>query len=76
MPEIAIMYLNQAYQSYKGNKKIYYCDFFIIGQVLPYLNPPENLIDYEVKSNEAKIIRPKYDVVSGQLLGLVETLGF
>ena len=40
------------------------------------LNPPEDLKDYVPKDNEAKIVRPKYDVVSGQFLGLVETLGY
>ena len=30
----------------------------------------------ELKKNEAKIFRPKYDTVSGQFLGLVETLGY
>ena len=76
MSEIKILYLNQAYQTYKDNKNIYCCDFFIIGQVIPFLNPPKNLSDFEVKSNEAKIIRPKYDVVSGQFLGLVGSLGY
>ena len=65
-------YLNQAYQSSKGNKKNYYSDLFILGQVTPCLNPPEN----DVKKNEAKIFRPKYDTVSGQFWGLVETLGY
>ena len=43
MPEMIIFYLNQAYQSSKGNKKSYYSDLFILGQVTPCLNPPENL---------------------------------
>ena len=32
--------------------------------------------NYELKSNELKIIKPKYDPVSGQLLGLTESLGY
>ena len=75
MPEMTIFYLNQAYKSYKNNKKIYYYDFFIISQVIPLLNPPENLTNYEVKFNKAKVTVPKYNVVSGQFRGLVETLG-
>ena len=43
-------------------KKIYYCDVFIIGQVTPMLNPPEDLKNYKPKENAAKIVRPKYDV--------------
>ena len=48
----------------------------IVGQVIPVLNPPENLTNFEVESNEAKIIRPRYDVALGQFLGLVETRGY
>ena len=42
----------------------------IVGQVIPVLN------NFEVESNEAKIIRPRYDVALGQFLGLVETRGY
>ena len=76
MPEMTAFYLNQAHLSYKDNKKIYYCNVFIISQVTPMLNPPEDLKNYIPKENEAKIVRPKYDVASGQFLGLVETLGY
>ena len=40
------------------------------------LNPPEDSKNYTPKENEAKIVRPKYDVVSGQFLVLVETLAY
>ena len=76
MPEMTAFYINQAYLSHKDNKKIYYCDVFILGQVTLMLTPPEDLKDYVPKDNEAKIVRPKYDVVSGQFLELVETLGY
>ena len=42
----------------------------------PALNSPADLTDYEVKPDEAKIIRPKYDVDSGKVLGLDESLGY
>ena len=35
-------------------------------------NPPEDLKNYIPKENGAKIVRPKYDVASGQFLGLVD----
>ena len=76
MPEMTIFYLNQASQSYKNDKKICYCDYYIIGQVIPALNAPADLTDYEVKPDEAKIVRPKYDVDSGKFLGFDETLGY
>ena len=64
MPEMTTFYLNQAYQSYKDNKRICYWDLLIFGQVTPFLNPPEDLSNFEVKDDEAKIVRPKYDTVS------------
>ena len=73
---MTIFYVNQASESYKNDKKIYYCDYYIIGQVIPFLNSPADLTDYKVKPDEAKIIRPKYDVESGKFLGLDETLGY
>ena len=73
---MAAFYKNQAYPSCKNNKNTYYCDVFILGQVTPMLNPPEDLKNYTPKKNEAKIVRPKYDVVSGQFLVLVETLAY
>ena len=69
MPEMTAFYVNQAHLSYKDNKKIYYCDAFIIGQVTPMLNPPEDLKNYIPKENEGKIGRPKYGVASGQFFG-------
>ena len=58
LPEMRILYINQAYQSYKDNKKIYYCDYFIIGQVTPCLNLRQDLKNYECQPNEAKNYRP------------------
>ena len=73
---MTIFYVNQAYLSDKDNKKIYYCDVFILGQVTPMPNPPEDLKNYLPKENEAKIVRRKCSIVSVQFLGLVETLGY
>lgn len=58
---------NQAYQSYRENKKTYYCNLFILGQVTPFFNPPKSLKSDEVKSN---------DTVYTKFLDLVETLGY
>ena len=76
MPENSIMYLNQGYQSWKDNKKVYYIDYFLIGQVNECLNPPENLETYEFKDREVKMFRPRYDTVTGHFHGLYETLGY
>ena len=47
-----------------------------MGQVTPCLNPPEDLKNYKCQPNEAKIYRLKYDTVSGESLGLFQTLGY
>ena len=76
MDELTVFYINQACLGHNFNKKIYYFDVFILDQVTPIPNPPEDLKNYIPKENEAKIVFPKYNVISGQFLELVETLGY
>ena len=76
LPENSLIYLNQGYQSYKDNKKFYYGDFFILGQVNEVLNPLEDLSTYELKDWEVKLFRQRYDPITGTFLGLYETLGY
>ena len=33
----------KGYQSYKDNKKLFYADYYLLGQVNQCLNPPEDL---------------------------------
>lgn len=68
LPENTIFYLNQGYLSYKDNERIYYVDIFIIGQITPLLNQPENFDEYEPQEDKVKILRPKYDVNTGDFL--------
>ena len=74
--EMTTFYVNQTYLSSKDNKKIYYTDVYIIGQVVPLLNAPEDLKHYQLKSDKVKLIKPKYDPVNGQFLGLINSLGY
>ena len=53
--ENTILYINQAYHSYKDNKKVYYIDYYLLEQVNQCLNPPEDLKNYECQLSEAKI---------------------
>ena len=75
-PEMTLMYVNQATLSYKNDHRIYYGNTYIWGQVIPLADLPVDFGLYELKPNEARILRPKYDLTSGQFLGLVETLGY
>ena len=34
MPKYTIIYLNQSRISYEGSKKIYYAEYFVLGQIL------------------------------------------
>ena len=43
MPENRIIYINQAYVTVRNNKKMFYCDYQIIGQVIEAVNPPDTI---------------------------------
>ena len=58
MPKNSILYINQGHQSVKDNKKIYYADYFLIGQVNECGNPSENLQDYKCQNREVIMYRP------------------
>ena len=73
-PVNTLFYINQAYLTVKNNKKIFYCDDFILGQIIESSNPPENILSYTLKENEFRMIRPKYDRSTGQFKGLYETV--
>ena len=76
IPEMTLTYLNQGSIIYKNDQKICYGHYFILGQVMPLADSPSDLSSCELKSNEVKILRPKYNLSDGQFLGLVETLGY
>ena len=73
MSENSIIYMNQGYQFWKDNKKIYYANYYILGQVNESLNPSENLEIHEFKYREVKLYCPQFDV-TGNFEGLYETL--
>ena len=75
-PENSISYLNQGYLTLKDNRKLYYADCYIIGQINECIFPPEDLENYVCQDREVKLYRPRYDPVTGNFLGMYETLGF
>ena len=75
-PKNSIMYINQGYLTIKNHKKLYYVDYYIIGQINECINPPEDLENYVCQVREVKIYRHRYDPVTRSFLGLYETLGF
>ena len=70
LPENTIFHVNQVYQSFKDNKKIYYQDVFIVAQIMPLAHQPIYIKSYDLKEGEVKILRPRYDPVSGEFLGI------
>ena len=75
-PGNTLFYKNQAYLTVKRNKKIFYCDYFILGQIIESSNPTENILSYTFRENEFRMIRPKYDTSTGEFKGLYKTIRF
>ena len=75
MPENTVYYVNQGYQSYKDNKKIYFNDLYIIAQIMPLAMQPKDIESYQLKDDEVKILRAGYDLASGKFLGIEFCVG-
>ena len=76
MPENTLFYINQGYQSYKDGKNVYYNDVYIIAQNMSLALQPKDIESYELKDNEVKILRARYDPISGEFLGIEYCVGF
>ena len=48
---------------------------YILVQVLPLADTPSDLSSFLLKSDEVKILRPKYDLQIGQFLGIIKWIG-
>ena len=74
LPENTLMYVNQGYRAMKDEKKCYYNDLYIIGQIMSLAQQPEDVETYECSPDEAKILRALYDVQSGKFLGVKQCI--
>ena len=70
LPENTLFYINQAYQSFKDGKKVYYNDVFTIAQIMPLAHQPKDIKSYELNDSEVKILRSRYDPISSKFLGI------
>ena len=69
--EKALCYVNQAYVSTKDGEIIIYCQYVILGQVIPFRNPPEELDEYiSSEDHLVKMYVPLYDNNDGRFLGV------
>ena len=75
-PENSLFYINQSYLAIKRNKKIYYADYFLLGQIIEASNLPQDIQNYELQDREVKYLLPKYNPEIGDFQGLCETIGF
>lgn len=62
--------MSQGHQSYKNDKKVYYNNVFIIAQIMPLAQKPKDIDSYELKEDEVKMLRPKYNPTNGEFLGI------
>ena len=53
-----------------------YLDYVILGQLIPAMNSPENIDEYESLANEVKMVILLYNAYSGEFLGLEKRLAF
>ena len=58
-PENSLIFTNQAYLAIQKNKKIFYCDYFILRQIIEASNLPNDFQNYEVQDREVKYFRPR-----------------
>ena len=56
VPESSIMYLNQGYSTIKGNKKVYYADYYILDQINESITSPEDIQNYVCKERKVKML--------------------
>ena len=69
-PENAVTYINQAYKN--NNTSQIYCDYFVLGQIIPLKIQPEAIIDEFC----TKFYTPSYNLNTGEFLGINETTGY
>ena len=74
MLKYIIMYLNKSRISYKGSKKIYYAEYFVLGQILERSDSPKNL-DVVLGERDVILIHPRYNINSGKFEDLYKCLG-
>ena len=70
MPENSVFYINQAYQSWKDDEKVYYTDVYALAQIMPLAHQPKDVESYELKDDEVKILRPRYNPINGYFMGI------
>ena len=74
--ENGLFYINQAFLTVQKSKKIFYGEYFLLGQIHESSNLPSNIESYECKEDDIKYYRPRYDKNTRKFLGICKTIGF
>ena len=56
-----------------------YCDYVILGQIIPFKSPPESENIDEYIKNDKKLVKmylPMYDTATRKFLGIKESVGY
>ena len=78
-PENCLVYVNQAFLTLKDRDTMIYCDYIILGQIIPFKSPPESEDIDEYIKNDKKLVKmywPMYDTATGKFLGIKESVGY
>ena len=77
VPENCLLYINQAYLStVKSGELAMYNHNFIMRQLIPAANQPEDIAAHECQPNEVKLVTCIYDLTNGQFKGVRESLAY
>ena len=74
--ENALIFLNKSYLTVKKNNKMFCCDYFMFGWIIEASTTPQDMSTYDLKENEVKMVRPRYNNETEEFLGLYETVGY
>ena len=74
-PENTLFYVNKPRLIVQERENILYADYFLVGQEIAAPNTPADVDTYVFPADEVKVIRPLYDVETGDYKGLKNTVG-
>ena len=76
-PENTLVYVNNgSIFAVKGGKTAVYLGYVILVQILPVMNSPDNLDNYQYKDNEVLLSVPLYNTQNGLYRGIKKSLAY
>ena len=76
-PENPLVYVNNgSIFAVKGGKTAVYLGYVILVQILPVMNSPDNLDNYQYKDNEVLLYVPLYNTQNGLYRGIKKSLAY